>query len=62
MAIREAIEKYYGSSHALELKKVMDEMAEADTEASSSRDEEELDVHQLESARGAPSSVWSTSS
>src|SRR6267143_5491185 len=33
IAIREAIEKYYGSSHALELKKVMDEMAEQDTEA-----------------------------
>ncbi len=29
VAIREAIEKYYGSQHALELKKVMDEMAEA---------------------------------
>ena len=28
IAIREAIEKYYGSQHALELKKVMDEMAE----------------------------------
>jgi len=51
MAIREAIEKYYGSSHALELKKVMDEMAEADTEALELLDdEEELDVHQLESA------------
>ena len=32
IAIREAIEKYYGSAHALELKKVMDEMAEADAE------------------------------
>ena len=30
IAIREAIEKYYGSQHALELKKVMDEMAEAE--------------------------------
>ena len=29
IAIREAIEQYYGSAHALELKKVMDEMAEA---------------------------------
>ena len=30
IAIREAIDKYYGSSHAMELKKVMDEMAEAE--------------------------------
>jgi hypothetical protein len=36
IAIREAIEKYYGSSHALELKKVMDEMAVQDTRRSSS--------------------------
>ena len=28
IALREAIEKYYGSTHALELKKVMDEMAD----------------------------------
>jgi type IV pilus assembly protein PilB len=49
IAIREAIEKYYGSSHALELKKVMDEMAEQDTEALElMEDEEELDVHKLE--------------
>src|SRR5678810_629427 len=33
VAIREAIEKYYGSQHALELKKVMDEMATAEAEA-----------------------------
>jgi len=33
IAIREAIEQYYGSSHALELKKVMDEMAEQEAEA-----------------------------
>ncbi len=51
MAIREAIEKYYGSTHAIELKKVMDEMAEADTEALELLDEEEeLDAHALESA------------
>lgn len=51
MAIREAIEKYYGSTHAIELKKVMDEMAEADTEALELlEEEEELDAHQLESA------------
>jgi type IV pilus assembly protein PilB len=49
IAIREAIEKYYGSSHALELKKVMDEMAEQDTEALELlEEEEELDVHKLE--------------
>src|SRR5512136_861578 len=51
IAIREAIEKYYGSTHALELKKVMDEMAEAEAEALElMEDEEELDVHQLEAA------------
>src|SRR5262245_3322608 len=49
IAIREAIEKYYGSSHALELKKVMDEMAVQDTEALElMEEEEELDVHKLE--------------
>ncbi len=49
IAIREAIEKYYGSSHALELKKVMDEMAEQDTEALElMEEEEELDIHKLE--------------
>ena len=49
VAIREAIDKYYGSTHALELKKVMDEMAEADTEALELlEEEEELDVHKLE--------------
>ncbi|MBZ5640769.1 MAG: type IV-A pilus assembly ATPase PilB [Acidobacteriia bacterium] len=51
IAIREAIEKYYGSTHALELKKVMDEMAEAEAEALELlEDEEEIDVHQLEAA------------
>jgi type IV pilus assembly protein PilB len=49
IAIREAIEKYYGSSHALELKKVMDQMAEQDTEALELLEEdEELDIHKLE--------------
>src|SRR5512145_123872 len=49
IAIRASIEKYYGSAHALELKKVMDEMAEADTEALELMEEdEELDVHKLE--------------
>lgn len=49
IAIRESIERYYGSAHALELKKVMDEMAETDTEALElMEDDEELDVHKLE--------------
>jgi len=51
IAIREAIDKYYGSSHAMELKKVMDEMAEAEAEALEVlEEEEELDVHALEAA------------
>ncbi len=51
VAIRESLDKYYGSSHALELKKVMDEMAEMETEALElMEEEEELDVHKLEAA------------
>jgi len=51
IAIRESIEKYYGSQHALELKKVMDEMAEAEAEALEVLDEEEeLDITALEAA------------
>jgi type IV pilus assembly protein PilB len=51
IAIREAIEKYYGSQHALELKKVMDEMAEAEAEALEVLEEdEEMDVASLEAA------------
>ena len=51
IAIREAIEKYYGSQHALELKKVMDEMAEAEAEALEVlEEEEELDLAALEAA------------
>jgi type IV pilus assembly protein PilB len=51
IAIREAIEKYYGSQHALELKKVMDEMAEAEAEALEVlEEEEELDISALEAA------------
>jgi type IV pilus assembly protein PilB len=51
VSIRDAIEEYYGSAHALELKKVMDEMATADAEALEVlEEEEELDVHQLEQA------------
>jgi type IV pilus assembly protein PilB len=51
IAIREAIDKYYGSSHALELKKVMDEMAEAEAEALEVlEEEEEIDTNALEAA------------
>jgi type IV pilus assembly protein PilB len=51
LAIREAIEKYYGSAHALELKKVMDEMAEQEAEALEVlEEEEEVDVHELAQA------------
>ncbi len=51
IAIREAIDKYYGSSHSMELKKVMDEMAEAEAEALEVLEEdEELDTQTLEAA------------
>ena len=51
IAIRESIEKYYGSQHALELKKVMDEMAEAEAEALEVlEDDEELDLASLEAS------------
>jgi len=51
IAIREAIEKYYGSQHALELKKVMDEMADAEAEALEVlEDDDELDLASLEAA------------
>src|SRR6185295_12974244 len=49
VAIREAIDSYYGSSHALELKKVMDEMADAEA-LELMEEDEELDVNQLEQA------------
>jgi len=52
IAIREAIDQYYGSTHSIELKKVMDEMAE--TEAGEDlevlEEEEELDLQRLEAA------------
>jgi type IV pilus assembly protein PilB len=51
MAIREAIESYYGSAHSIELKKVMDQMAEEETEALEVlEEEEELDAAALEAA------------
>ncbi len=48
-AIREAIENYYGSAHSLELKKVMDEMAEQDAPSSLEvmEEEEEADLATL---------------
>ena len=51
MAIKEAIEKHYGSSHTLELKKVMDEMAASSNDELEVLDEdEELDLRTLEEA------------
>jgi len=44
VAIKEAIDKYYGSIHALELKKVMDEMADTEDPASLEVLEETDDV------------------
>ena len=55
-ALREAIDKYYGTSHAVELKKVMDDLSTVD-EASLEvlEEEEELDVAELEAgAEEAP--------
>ncbi|MEE9219838.1 MAG: type IV-A pilus assembly ATPase PilB [Acidobacteriota bacterium] len=51
-SIKDAIDRYYGSSHALELKKVMDEMADlgqATDEANLEllEDDEEIDVQKL---------------
>ncbi|MFQ5719463.1 MAG: type IV-A pilus assembly ATPase PilB [Acidobacteriota bacterium] len=52
MAIKETIEKYYGSSHALELKKVMDEMSASNSaeELEVLDEEEDLDLRTLEQA------------
>jgi len=51
VAIKDAIDKYFGSSHQLELKKVMDQMAETDTESLElMEEEEELDLARLEAA------------
>ncbi len=51
-AIKNAIDRHYGSSHALELKKVMDEMAELgpsgdETNLELMEDEEEIDLQKL---------------
>src|SRR5213594_2326063 len=52
VAIKEAIDKYYGSIHALELKKVMDEMAETDDPAALEvlEDTEDVDLAKLEAS------------
>ena len=51
IAIKEAIDQYYGSSHAIELKKVMDEMAETEAEnLEVLEDQEEMDIQRLEAA------------
>ena len=57
IAIREAIDHYYGSTHALELKKVMDEMAETESteDLEVLEEEEEIDLQRLEaSSEDAP--------
>jgi len=52
VAIKEAIDRYYGSIHALELKKVMDEMAQEENEQNLEllEDEQEVDLAKLEAA------------
>ena len=52
LAIKEAIDRYYGSIHALELKKVMDEMAQEDQDQNLELldDEEEVDLQKLEAS------------
>jgi len=47
-ALRVAIDRYYGSTHAIELKKVMEDLAEpADTSLEVLDEEEELDIESL---------------
>ena len=55
-ALREAIDKYFGTTHAIELKRVMDDLSTVDeTSLEILEDEEELDVADLEaSADEAP--------
>jgi len=48
-ALRVAIDRYYGSTHAIELKKVMEDLAEpADTSLEVLDEDEELDLESLE--------------
>ncbi len=55
-ALREAIDKYYGTTHAVELKKVMEDLSTAEEAALEVLDEdEEMDVGELEAdAEEAP--------
>src|SRR5437667_6652150 len=52
VAIKEAIDRYYGSIHALELKKVMDDLAHEENEQNLEllEDEQEVDLAKLEAA------------
>ncbi|HXH27612.1 MAG TPA: type IV-A pilus assembly ATPase PilB [Candidatus Polarisedimenticolia bacterium] len=52
VAIKDAIDRYYGSIHALELKKVMDEMAqeEADQNLELLEEEDDVDLAKLEAS------------
>src|SRR6267142_1480834 len=52
VAVKEAIDRYYGSIHALELKKVMDDLAQEENEQNLEllEDEQEVDLAKLEAA------------
>ncbi len=53
VAIKEAIDRYYGSIHALELKKVMDDLAQeekTDTNLEVMEEEQDVDLAKLEAA------------
>src|SRR5437867_657259 len=52
VAIKESIDRYYGSIHALELKKVMDDLAHEENEQNLEllEDEQEVDLAKLEAA------------
>jgi len=53
VAIKEAIDRYYGSIHALELKKVMDDLAQeekSDENLELLEEEQEVDLQKLEAA------------
>jgi type IV pilus assembly protein PilB len=52
VAIKEAIDRYFGSIHALELKKVMDDLAHEENEQNLEllEDEQEVDLAKLEAA------------
>jgi type IV pilus assembly protein PilB len=48
-ALREAIDKYYGSTHSIELKKVMEDIADTDeTDLEVLEDDDDLDLEELE--------------